>query len=389
MPRRRSTKSIPPFKENPYTQFDSSLSPKWTLWQLYKQPVSYTGDERLYSNGALRLLVKYGTLLEESRQIEKEFQKEEDGDVRHFYPESLDSGTSLYLYKHNIVRVALNDDETVEITCYYPVSRQCVIDEFKKFLIEEKGESRVSVLISRNGGLVASNITFAAPAIPDVELNYGTGFKKVYDKLVEKLKEQKGGLILMHGDPGTGKSYLLKHLTSIVDREFVFVGASMIPRLSDPELVSLLLNKKGAVLILEDAEQAIQKRTDSSDASTTSTILNLTEGFLSSVLGLTVIASYNVDSSRVDSALLRKGRLLYRHSFTALSIEDAKKLAAHLGKKMEITRPTTIADIYCSDEQVNDIPPEESRQMGFHTLINEPTLKNSAIKDKNLATEKS
>lgn len=377
---------LPRIKTNPYAEWDNGISPKWLLFNMFGEPISNTTDERRYSNSALRLLEREGRLIEEYLQIEQDLKRraEDDDDIpRSFYSQD----STLYLFGNNVISVKRGSDDTMTLDSYYPVSGKSALSRFSRYLVKEVGESRVSVLTSRNGGLVANKVSFGAPEIPDVELNYGTGFKKTYETIIEKLKSNKAGLFLFHGDPGTGKSYLLKHLTAVVDREFIFVPVALVPRLSDPDLITLLLGKKSAVLILEDAEQAIQKRGQGGDDATVSSLLNLTDGILGNVLGLTIIASYNIDSSQIDKALTRKGRLLYEHSFGPLRIEDAQRLAKHLDKKLDIKTPMTLADIYGVDDQTNHpTEPAPQKEMGFHTLIATP--KSDQVGEKIAAREK-
>ena len=39
----------------------------------------------------------------------------------------------------------------------------------------------------------------------DLELNYGSKFLPIYDTIIDKLKNERRGLFLLHGEPGTGK----------------------------------------------------------------------------------------------------------------------------------------------------------------------------------------
>ena len=54
---------------------------------------------------------------------------------------------------------------------------------------------------------------------------------------------------------------------------------------------------------------------------------------------------------RIDSALLRKGRLISQHEFSKLSTEDAQKLSNQLGFSTKITEPMTLADIYGQEKK--------------------------------------
>ena len=68
-----------------------------------------------------------------------------------------------------------------------------------------------------------------------------------------------------------------------------------------------------------------------------------------------VIATYNCDTSEIDDAILRKGRLIAKNTFKELSIEDSQKLL----NKLEIPHTTnigmTLADIYSFLDDDDDI----------------------------------
>jgi hypothetical protein len=57
-----------------------------------------------------------------------------------------------------------------------------------------------------------------------------------------------------------------------------------------------------------------------------------------------------MDKAKIDSALLRKGRLIAEHKFDALPIDDANNLIKHLGKEHVATKPMTLTEIYNLEE---------------------------------------
>jgi hypothetical protein len=57
-----------------------------------------------------------------------------------------------------------------------------------------------------------------------------------------------------------------------------------------------------------------------------------------------------MDKAKIDSALLRKGRLIAEHKFDALSVEDTNRLLEHLGKEPNATKPMTLTEIYNLEE---------------------------------------
>lgn len=240
--------------------------------------------------------------------------------------------------------------------------------EFEPFLAPRK-HAAVSVLLSTPGGMMTRSVDFEPPIIDDLELNYGKGFGKMDDQIIKKLQSDRAGLVMFHGPPGVGKTVYIKHLTSCVNREFIFIPVGMAGDLSSPLFLSLLLEHEGAILVLEDAEQALQSReTDHWNSSVVATLLNLSDGLLGTLLSIKIIASYNADKQTIDKALLRKGRLMMDVKFNKLAIEDAKRLAVHLKKDSSfITEPTSLADIYNAEDDTGYVPPVE-KAMGFGAI---------------------
>jgi ATP-dependent 26S proteasome regulatory subunit len=161
------------------------------------------------------------------------------------------------------------------------------------------------------------------------------------------------GIILLHGDPGTGKTTYIKYLTSLIKKkEVLFVPPSMIEILSDPSIVPFLMDHKNSILIIEDAERVISDREISGSPTGVSNILNITDGILGDCLGIQIIATFNMSREKIDNALLRKGRLIAEHKFEKLNVIETNKLLKHLNKDVVVNEGMTLADIYNIDEQV-------------------------------------
>ncbi len=222
-------------------------------------------------------------------------------------------------------------------------------------------------MLNSNGSLAIKNISFDSPrfANNDLLLNYGKDFEKIYAKIVDKLSNIPKGLLIFRGASGTGKTTLIKHLTSKINRPFIFIPTGLGGELASPSFLTLLLNHKNSIIVLEDAEQAIQSREiDIGNSSSCSTLLNISEGIISELLKITIILSYNTGNERVDSALTRPGRLNFDYCFKALSIEDGQKLADSLGKNIKISKEMTLAEIYNIEVDTNFSAPV-AKKMGF------------------------
>jgi len=185
----------------------------------------------------------------------------------------------------------------------------------------------------------------------DIELGYGKGFKPIHEKIINTLNQKNGkGLVLLHGTPGTGKTHYLKYIASKVkDKRVLFIPPYLADFITSPEMTPFLIQNSNSILFIEDAERVITDR-NNGGANGVSNILNITDGILSDILKIQIVATFNMDKAKIDSALLRKGRLIAEHKFDALPIEDANNLINHLSKNHIATKPMTLTEIYNLEE---------------------------------------
>jgi hypothetical protein len=200
----------------------------------------------------------------------------------------------------------------------------------------------------------------------DLELNYGSEFIKIHDLIIKRLNTPHDkGIILFHGDPGTGKTSYIKYLTHLItDKEILFIPPSMAESLSEPSIIPFLMDHKNSILIVEDAERVIADRGGNGSSVGVSNILNLTDGILGDCLNIQVIATFNMKKEKIDQALLRKGRLIAEHKFSRLTVNETNRLLTHLGKEKKVNEGMTLADIYNIDEEVYKC--ENKTQIGFN-----------------------
>jgi hypothetical protein len=237
-----------------------------------------------------------------------------------------------------------------------------LVDTYK--IIEK---SKIYILSNSYGELDLTALP-VEPLKTDLELNYGKTFAEFHDRLVDSLNNKTSGLYLFYGEPGTGKSSYIKYLLNgEVKRKIAYIPIGLIDRLISPDFLPILISNKDLILVMEDAEKALLSR-DSGESNTdlVSAILNLTDGFLGQAMNISVIATFNTAKDRIDSALLRKGRLRMSHEFKKLSLENAKNLAESMGISSDmISSEMSLADIYYINENSGYAPKEEKR-IGFN-----------------------
>lgn len=198
---------------------------------------------------------------------------------------------------------------------------------------------------------------------------YNETLQPILNTVVKELDKNESGMYLFYGEPGTGKSSLIRHLTTLVERQFIYVPPHMVDNIFSFEAIDMFLDRyKGAVLIIEDAEKLLMKR-DSEDgysnSQTMSAILNVTDGLYADITKLSIIATYNCDRNKIDSAILRKGRLKAEFKFEKLTTQRAQTLIDELKLDHTATKPMSLADVYNIHQQDREV--EEVRSIGFNT----------------------
>lgn len=187
---------------------------------------------------------------------------------------------------------------------------------------------------------------------------------KIIQDWIENTKTN--GIAILHGLKGTGKSSYIEYLiTTYYKKTFLYVTKETIMGLLSNSLFDLIKSFRNKVVIFEDCEQLIQKRTEYQNNSFISTLLNLSDGILASSCSCKFILTFNCPVSKIDDALLRKGRCVANYEFKELARKKSIELLNSLGKKVDSVpeKGMTLAEIYNYEDLNCDEKP--TRKVGF------------------------
>jgi hypothetical protein len=197
----------------------------------------------------------------------------------------------------------------------------------------------------------------------DLGLYYSAEFAAIDGLIRKRLNKKKDkGIILLHGLPGTGKTTYLRYLISRIKKRVLFLSPSIAGDLMNPEFIELLTGNPDTVVIIEDAENIIMDRKLNSGSSV-SNLLNISDGLLADFLNVQLVCTFNSPLTLIDSALLRKGRLIAKYEFGKLSVGQSQRLSDHLGFATSVSRPMTVAEIANQHEQQQETSQMET--IGF------------------------
>jgi len=200
----------------------------------------------------------------------------------------------------------------------------------------------------------------------DLNENYNDGFVEKSIEIINGLNNKnKTNLVILSGAPGVGKTSFIRYLTAKLKKNIIFISPDMVDSITDPAFIPFLMKNNDSVLIIEDAEPALEKRSSGGRSSAVSNVLNLTDGLLSDCLKISIVATFNTDKKTLDEALLRRGRLLMNYKFDKLCVDKSKSLLEKLGhKEIKVTEPMTLADIYYYGTD-NNAKQENVKKIGF------------------------
>jgi hypothetical protein len=275
------------------------------------------------------------------------------------------------IYQHDdgvLLKVEFMGDRFCRLDGYFrdQATAETLLDSLHEHIYQhERNKTNIYLIQSGMGGLRTEQVDIAAPNI-DLDLHYNDDFQAVHNRLVPLLETPRSkGLILLHGEPGTGKTTYIKYLSTLVEKDMLILPPYMANYLTSPEIVPFLLENKESVLIIEDAERILQAREAGGDTNSVSNILNLTDGLLADCMHIQVIATFNAHKSLLDKALLRRGRLMVDYAFGKLTPPKANQLLTHLGFDYRTEAPMTLADIFNLDDQTVAGERPEMGRVGF------------------------
>ena len=274
--------------------------------------------------------------------------------------------------------ISFTDENEVEITIYGfdETKIRDLITLTDKLVVRKKALGRVYVMTATEKGIKLGSVGVAA--VPFERGNYTDDVLNSVDYVVKEFKKEKpaGSIVLFDGEPGTGKSMMLRSLIGVLPNAmFVVIPSSAVASLANPEIIPVLRDTRDRhdgpiILVLEDCDEVLMPRQGDNISSLT-TLLNMSDGILGDLLKLRIICTTNVKLEEVDAAVSRPGRMLKRIHVGRLDDKKANEIYQRLMKDTFAELPEkdgrwSLAEVYARAKDA-EVPMEvtKARTVGF------------------------
>lgn len=288
------------------------------------------------------------------------------------------SGDYTYVWEESFIDIDFNKKtNTISIAglTLDPKLTQ-MTEELEKDFVSKVKKNLVFTIIKTSSGFDIKNMGDGSSTL--ITDNYLPEVLEDVDFVIKSFKKTPpaGRICILNGEPGTGKTHLIRSILMQLDCVFLIIPSNMIESLDKPEFVPLLMNikndhEKPIIMIIEDGDVCLVPRKND-NISTIAALLNLSDGIMGAIIDIKMIISTNAEIGEMDSAILRPGRLCRNIHVGALPYEQANRVYQRLTQDeklhLENKRYYTLAEIYDRFNNIDMQPTASSnnkRVIGF------------------------
>jgi hypothetical protein len=260
---------------------------------------------------------------------------------------------SIYI---SFIELEKNTDEffVTEVVFYYSEKSDLekinsLIDTLNSVKIEEDffeepKKSKLNIISVSPDKLFLQPIDLNIEDKVSPEEKYSQEVIKNVKKLKKKIKNSKKGLSIFYGERGLGKTEMVKHLISELDKTSIFIPSNSLDlTINNPDFKKLI--NKDTLLIIDDCEFFSNVQISKMNF-ITNNILQLVDGILSDVLDLHIILIFNEESlDEIDENILDCNNLIEVIEFKEIDVDLSNELSKTFGFNKKYKTPQRLVDV--------------------------------------------
>lgn len=227
---------------------------------------------------------------------------------------------------------------------------------------DSDSQERFNSAILTPEGLDIESINLLDTDYENIDLYYNEHVAKDSKKIIREIKKKNKGLTLIFGQRGTGKTHLINHIISSLDKMVIFIPSTMIDHtINNPDFINFIRRYKNSIIVIDDCDTLF---TDIYRKSTlfVNNLLQLVDGYQSDLFSLHFILSFNIDSEELyDKSLFDCNHLIGQIELDELDLSKIKDLCEHLKCKSKFKSETRVSDVVHS--RFND---DGKSEIGFN-----------------------
>lgn len=193
----------------------------------------------------------------------------------------------------------------------------------------------------------------SAPEWAGISENYARPTADALSPLMAATEPGPGGLVLWHGEPGTGKSHALRALIRAwrpwCDAHFITDAETFLGSEAGYLLGTLLRSaraRRAQLIILEDAGELLASDARAVAGQALSRLLNVSDGLLGEGLRAVVLVTTNEPLRRLHPAVVRPGRCWAEVEFERLDAATAQTWLRARGADGRLDGAATLAELF-------------------------------------------